>query len=473
MIHEARFMQQFHDGTASMMHIYAMCALAARFSDNPVFHGIPRGSRGKVYISEAVNLAQQSIITPSLESVQGLVLIGYFYGGEGDTKAKHVYIGIARLHAETLSLWAVPQDCSPLCQEEYRRTLLSLNIGSAWSATDISIEPVSLNHGPQVKILQFDDVAFQSLDPELAQGTSLSPQSTYNMWACMAKTLDIFNKTSLLLQRMSQGLVGFDNYCQEAAVLEGRLDQWEENLPSSLTYTTENIMCSVKQRLGRTFLAMHIGYHHFRQMLFFPFLDAHRDKYTINLAERSAQCKRSANIISEILRYSTDIEDCDLNCFIYGHIAVISSCVHLHTLLFGDNAESLSIARQWLLLNFKYLMDIKSYWPVVDHSVARLREFQNCCRDSISDPFALDNWMARFLTEHSSYLSERQTATFQPSGLAPESTTARSVCAESHVSDPANHVDTGSEVNDLSDLLYDQQVTSEGLVNHAIDWLLE
>lgn len=81
--------------------------------------------------------------------------------------------------------------------------------------------------------------------------------------------------------------------------------------------------------------------------------------------------------------------------------------------------------------------------------------------------------MARFLTEHSSYLSERQTATFQPSGLAPESTTARSVCAESHVSDPANHVDTGSEVNDLSDLLYDQQVTSEGLVNHAIDWLLE
>lgn len=77
--------------------------------------------------------------------------------------------------------------------------------------------------------------------------------------------------------------------------------------------------------------------------------------------------------------------------------------------------------------------------------------------------------MARFLTEHSSYLSERQAATFQPSGLGPESTTARSVSAESHVSD----VETGPGVNDLSDLLYDQQVTSEGLVNHAIDWLLE
>lgn len=81
--------------------------------------------------------------------------------------------------------------------------------------------------------------------------------------------------------------------------------------------------------------------------------------------------------------------------------------------------------------------------------------------------------MARFLTEHSSYLSERQTATFQPSALGPESTTARSVCAEPHVSDPSNHVETGSEVNGLSDLLHDQQVTSEGLVSHAIDWLLE
>lgn len=369
MIHEASFMHQFNEGTASMMHVYAMCALAARFSDNPVFHGIARGSRGKIYVSEAVRLAQQSIIIPSLESMQGLILIGYYYGGEGDPKAKHVYIGLARLHAETLSFWDVPRDGSPLSQEEHRRTWLSVNIGSAWSAIDISIEPVSLNHGLQVDLLELDDMAFQSLDPDLLQRTYRSPPSPYNMWAFMAKTLDIFNKTSVLLRRMSQGLIPFDDYCQEAAVLEGRLDQWEESLPLTLRYTTENVMSSVKQRLGRTFLAMHIGYHHFRQMLFFPFLDARREQYTGNLAKNAAQCKQSANIISGILRHSTDIEDCDLNCYIYGHIAVISSCVHLHTLLFSDNSDSLYVARQWLLLNFKYLMHVKSYWPVVDRSV--------------------------------------------------------------------------------------------------------
>ncbi|CAG7985062.1 unnamed protein product [Penicillium nalgiovense] len=473
MIHEASFMHQFKEGTASMIHVYAMCALAARFSDNPVFHGIARGSRGSIYISEAVRLIQQSIIIPSLESMQGLILIGYYYGGEGDGKAKHIYTGLARLHAETLSLWEIPKDGSLLSQEEHRRTWLSVNIASDWSAIDISVEPISLNHGLEVDLLKFDDIAFQSLDPGLVQGTYSSPSSPYNMWAYMARTLGIFNRTSVLLRQMSQCLISFDDYCQEAVVLEDRLDEWEKSLPPNLRYTTENIMSAVKQRLGRTFLAMHIGYHHFRQILFFPSLDARRDHDNTKLTKIASQCKRSANIISDILRHSTDIENCDLNCFIYGHIAVISSCVHLHTLLLSDKPEALSMARQWLLLNFKYLMGIKSYWPVVEHSVARLRKFQNCCQDSASDPFVLDNWMARFVTEHTSYPSERQNSASKPSDPGLQNTTARSIYAELYASDHPDNAKTGSDVDDLSHLLYDQQVTTEALVNHALDWLLE
>ena len=189
------------------------------------------------------------------------------------------------------------------------------------------------------------------------------------MWSHMAKTLEIFNKTSALLRRLSQGLIPFNDYCMEATRLENNLDEWEQNLPPNLKYNMENILSSVKHRLGRTFLAMHIGRHHFRQMLFFPFLDARSDRDTPNFTQGAAQCKQSANIVSEIIKHSMDIEGCDLNYFIYGHIAVISSCVHLHTLLFSENAEELAMARQRLVSNFEYLMRIKSYWPVVDHSV--------------------------------------------------------------------------------------------------------
>lgn len=81
--------------------------------------------------------------------------------------------------------------------------------------------------------------------------------------------------------------------------------------------------------------------------------------------------------------------------------------------------------------------------------------------------------MARFLTEHSSYLSERQISTLQPSGLDPESTNALDISVENSTPVLVNNMESDSEMGDLSNLLHDQQVTNDALVNHAIDWLLE
>ncbi|CAG8086294.1 unnamed protein product [Penicillium salamii] len=464
MIHEASFRRRLQNGRASMLQVYAMCALAARFSDSSHLQGVARGKRGKMYISEAEHLTQQSLITPSLESVQGLILIGYYYGGEGDTKAKHIYSGLARLHAEALSFPDIPEDVSPMRQEEYRRTWLSVLIASHWTTTDMSIEPVSFIHSPDVILPAVDDVIFHSLDPEKQQENS---SLSCNMWAHMAKTLDIFNKTSVILRRLSQCLIHFSDYCIEASKLQAALDQWEQDLPPGLAYNEANIECLVKQGLGRTFLAMHIGPHHFRQMLFFPFLDARGDHGTPELARRAAQCKASANTVSDIIEHSTYMDGCDLNYFIYGHIAVISSCVHLHALLFSGDHVELTKARKRLISNFEYLMDLKSYWPVVEYSVARLRKFQKSCQDSMSDSFVLDNWMVRFLTEHSSNLAERQMPRSKSSGHA-------AVGLDSLGSFEASYsVETGAGAHGLSDLLQDQQVTSTALVNHAIDWLLE
>ncbi|EKV19028.1 hypothetical protein PDIG_05250 [Penicillium digitatum PHI26] len=89
-----------------------------------------------------------------------------------------------------------------------------------------------------------------------------------------------FNKTSVLRRQRSQDLVCFHDYCQGAAILEGCLDIWEAIMPPSLTHNTENIVSSVPQRLGRTFLAMHISCHHFHQVLLSPLLDSHGDQYT-------------------------------------------------------------------------------------------------------------------------------------------------------------------------------------------------
>lgn len=79
----------------------------------------------------------------------------------------------------------------------------------------------------------------------------------------------------------------------------------------------------------------------------------------------------------------------------------------------------------------------------------------------MSDSFVLDNWMVRFLMEHSSNLSERQ----MPGLQSPEDSIDKKGL-------PSAHMEVAGTYG-LLDLLQDQEVTSTALVNHAIDWLLE
>lgn len=312
---------------------------------------------------EAIRRCHECMVSPSLETVQGFILVGYYFSGEGSIHGKHVYVGLARLHADLLS---TGNTATVVLREELRRTWLSIHISSHWSASDMAIEPTHPFHGlaPLPKI---DDADFNSLNPELLSETPVSPSSRCDMWAQMARTLNIFTKINILLRRLSKDEVSFDKYCTEAAVLEHSLDQWAKDLPPSLVYTYNNFMLLVGKRLGQTYLSMHIGYYHFRQMLLFPFLDTRLAQW--NVRDRAAKCKESAAIVSDILQYSKTIPRCEMDYLIYGHIAVVSSSVHLHTLLTSDDQPELGLARQRLVFNFQYLMSLKSYWPVVDHHV--------------------------------------------------------------------------------------------------------
>lgn len=441
------------------------------------------------------------MVSPDLETVQAFLLVGYYFGGEGNTHGKYIYIGLARLHAHL-----VPHESftTPVLREEHRRTWLSIQIASHWSASDMAMEPTSFFDEPiyQPKI---DDAEFHTPGPDLFEGP-VSPPPKYGMWAQMAHTLNIFTKINTLLRRLSQELIPFHQYCEEAAILEHDLDRWAEGLPSTLVYNYANFMHMIGKKLGQIFLSMHIGYYHFRQMLFFPFLDSRLTQSAT--CSRAAKCKESATIVSNILRYSETTPGCKMIYFIYGHIAVISSSVQLHTLLFSDDQPERSLARDGLVSNFQYLMSLKLFWRVVDHhvciilspplsiansvilQVAHLRIFQNSCKDSLLNPFALDSWMARFLTEHTSALSQRlMNDTSYPStdtGIAATdsisqvdgATTADNPVSQVEDTDrleaagtEESEVDT-ADYNDLSRLIGDQGMSGQAIVDSALSWLL-
>ncbi|QGA15943.1 hypothetical protein EYB26_003605 [Talaromyces marneffei] len=459
-----------------------MCALAARYSTNRIFSNVSPCARGKLYATEAIRRCHERMVSPSLETVQGFLLIGYYFSGEGSIQGKHTYVGLARLHADLLS----PEDTpTVVLREELRRTWLSIHIASHWSASDMETEPTNPFHGP-VPLPKIDDADFHTLGSDLLTETLASPITRCDMWAQMARTLNIFTKINVLLRHLSKNEISFDKYCTEAAVLEHSLDQWAKDLPPGLVYTYDNLMLLAERQMGQTFLSMHIGYFQFRQMLLFPFLDTRLAQW--NVRDRAAKCKESAALVSDILQYSKTTPRCEMDYFVYGHIAVVSSSVHLRTLLTSDDQPELGLARQRLVLNFQYLMSLKSYWPVVEHHITHLRTFQNSCRDSLSDPFVLDNWMARFLTEHSSALSERRIADVQlpSSDVATPSLNPKMSMDEIMSTDSSNRQDLGTasyvtaggvgarmEYNDLARLLEDQEMSSEAIVNNALNWLLD
>jgi hypothetical protein len=350
-----------------------------RFSKNSVFNGVAPESRGKLYAGEAIRLFQERVNYPSLETVQGAVLLGHLVGGEGDAQTKQAYIGIARTHAEVLSLWVMPPNSTVVHREERRRTWLSIRIADPWTIIDMSVNSGASLHNLNV-LPEVDDVAFHTYDPELLREVPVPSSSRCDMWAQMAGTLDIYTRISVLLTRLSRGVVTFDAYLSEVPLLKECLDGWVRGLPPTLAYSSKNLAFFAKQGLGRNFLAMHIVYHHFRQMLFFPSLDARAGRNAASTADGIAQCRKSANAISEIIDCFTKVDDYQLDYFLYGHVAIVSSCVYMQVLMLSEELSELGTARQRLVSNFEYLMGLKTHWPAVRQSVSRLyyRPIQSC-----------------------------------------------------------------------------------------------
>jgi hypothetical protein len=308
--------------------------------------------------------------------------LGQFLGGEGEYRTKHIYVGIARLHAEVLRLWEIPGDLPVVDREERRRTWLTVRISYQWSATDMGTGPIAVP-GSQLSLPCVDDLSFHT-GPAASLQEGIGPTGPqYGLWCQMAATLEIFDKINSLLRQLSQSDgISFTTYCKEAPLLAQQLRQWANNLPEILQYSISNLQSLSELGLGRTFLAMHIGYHHFYQMLYFPFLNVSvvpgSTQYALETSffrDGARECKNSANAVSEIVQTASTKKDCELLCHLYAHVTVVSSCVHLHTLLLSEDAQELTMARERLLLNFRYLMILKAYWPAVDRSVSTMAFF--------------------------------------------------------------------------------------------------
>ena len=373
-------------------------ALSARFSPDLDVRDV--GGRLAMY---AGTLLKQNLESMTVARIQAWILLGNFAGSKADGSSEEaLYFGIATRCAQVMNLSSQNANDSAVLRETKSRIWWTLYMIDRWSSAGLGI-PRQMGERQKSQQLPLDEWAFHRLSVEDSQWPTPLPQ--LGLWAYMITLAELFGSIHDINRLLATYIVDPAEAQESVAKLSLDLDDWQQHLPESLKLSRSTLEQHEQRGLGRTFVALHLGYYHYQTLLFFQFLDQSAAQLP-NSAEYARRCYESAATFSDLLRTSYDLENCEAMYVIVGHMAVVSSSVLIHILLFGEDDE-LSTARRRLESNFEILLKLKDWWPSVEIVTARLFLFQSMCICSAGNPFKFDRWMVKFLLEYAITLDDK------------------------------------------------------------------
>ncbi|KAJ5341212.1 hypothetical protein N7541_010336 [Penicillium brevicompactum] len=304
----------------------------------------------------------------------------------------HQNSGIAFRMAHVLHLPDPDPADDTITQEVKVRTWWSLYMIDTWSSAGLNI-PRQI-HDKGTNRLPMCERNFWCLEP--GQRLEYDAQFGIGLWGYMVMLARIFSHVQDLHVKLADGELNEQQVEEITEALADRLDRFLEELPSDLHFTVDNLESHAAAGLGRGFVALHLGYHHYATLLYFQYLDIQL-RETPSRTLFVARCKYHAASFSDILRLSHETEECGVVYLIVAHMTVVSSSALLHTLLFGSQDE-LQNTRKRLCHNFELLLKLKQYWPGV--------ELMKVCMQSMDSIYTADRWIVKFLLQHALPIEE-------------------------------------------------------------------
>ncbi|RFU26107.1 hypothetical protein B7463_g10228, partial [Scytalidium lignicola] len=187
------------------------------------------------------------------------------------------------------------------------------------------------------------------------------------LWAHMITLVGLFGPIQDLNFRIVQQDLEDSEIDRCVHDLSQKVDSWEEMLPADTKLNEENLKEHKRRNTGGPFVALHLGYHPYSTLLYFQNLET-RCTPTATASNFAERCKYHASSYSKLLEFARQQEGFKAVYPTVGHMAIVSSSVLLHTLLFGDEDELLG-ARNSLNANFKALVELEQYWPALKSMV--------------------------------------------------------------------------------------------------------
>ncbi|KAH8820309.1 hypothetical protein F5884DRAFT_849574 [Xylogone sp. PMI_703] len=370
-----------------------------RFSSNPQVC-----EKSSQFSTEAKKLVKQDLENICLENVQACILIGNLCLAESNPDAESLYFVIANRMAQLLKIADDNPDDNAILREVKHRVWWSLYLIDRWASAGLGL-PRQFHIGGTAPRLPMDEVDFFNMS--FVDGAQELVEWKPGLWACMIALVQIFGHIQDLNRTLVESTQWNEEYIESTVPsLSKQLADFEQELPPTMVFTTENLALQIKRGVGGAFVALHLGYHHYATLLYYQYLDQYRPP-TENGKMYAQRCKYHATAFCELLRSSKVYTQAEALYNIVGHMTVVSSSVLLHTLLFGHEDELL-MARERLEANFQALVRLKEFWPSVDQMMNRLITFQNAClRTAQLETHRFDKWMVKFLLQHALALDEK------------------------------------------------------------------
>ncbi|KAK0120536.1 hypothetical protein ONS96_010743 [Cadophora gregata f. sp. sojae] len=421
LFHRPSFTESVAKGTAPPVLLYAMLAPAARFSINPAFKNHCSWDRSSDYAKESARLLD--IRDMSLTTIQACVLLGTVSRSEGDAAAESVYHSVATRMANLLDLAKMPAN-NAVEQEVNVRVWWTIWKLDTWSSAGAGLprQMIEKNEVP----LPLEEGFFLSLrvdnTREFNAGVSSDGfLSLFTQMIILNRILIEINDFHKFLISGSGSAINLDQHEQTILHLSHKLETWNSSLPPHMQRTPENLRIYGSQGLGRVFVAVHLGYFHFGQLLFYQYLHEYQhsvsDKSTIQ--EYAMNCKSFSSALCDLVEEAHRTPGCNVLYTMVGHNLVVASTVQIHTLLFSESETEIKEARTRLEKNFELLLQLRNFWPVLEISFEALRTFREACRRNMDTAFKMDAWMLRFLYGFANKVEDKQVYEMAAGGTWP------------------------------------------------------
>lgn len=196
--------------------------------------------------------------------------------------------------------------------------------------------------------------------------------------------------------------------------LSMKLDRWRCDLPDHMRETPENLASYESRGYAQVFANMHIIYHYTCQSLYYQFLnrwavDESQEHVDDEAVAYAGIAKAHAEALSKLMwTLRSEIGRECLWSPVNGHLLVIASSIHLHTLLLDPQQAHVDSARVLLEQNFMMLHRLQKCFRYAESSFSRLRAFHRACEKSgMQDAFDMDKWMVKFLNRYDLAVGDR------------------------------------------------------------------